>query len=282
MCSPLFRFCGRSVASEVGLAVRVTDNRIRMPWHEVLCEVVHEAVSVTLPVVTLASLLHGQRLWPVVYSYSLKPLVLLWWVFAVLIVHDTYFFWMHRLAHRCRWLYRVLHAAHHNTGAMCEARTTLLSTGAEVVIMLAVPQLLCIAVYMSLFAWHHSAYHVNVWHVYMPLVTLGQIGMLQHSGLKFNNALALLINPMLLATHLCGTAYMYHEHVVHHERPQYNLAPFFRHWDVWCATSAGPDPSKHASMHGPCNPICMLNSITRNAAITLAIWFLSGSAAGVA
>jgi hypothetical protein len=54
-------------------------------------------------------------------------------------VHDTYYYFVHRLLHAHRGLYTLIHSHHHSVEAELSARTGLFISGLEAVLLIGIP-----------------------------------------------------------------------------------------------------------------------------------------------
>ena len=146
----------------------------------------------------------------------------IWWmpasVLATLLLHDTWFYWTHRLMHR-PWWYKGMHAVHHASrpptawAAMCFHPLEALS-GA-----VAIPALvLLIPIHAAVLG--------------LVLLTMTIMGVTNHMGWE--------IFPRALVTSRLGrwliTA---SHHQRHHDQYRCNYGLYFRHWDHWCRTDRG-------------------------------------------
>lgn len=166
------------------------------------------------------------------------------WALAIMfLLHDTCYYCLHCACHTSKWLYRTVHALHHDPAYALEARTGLVMTCAESLLLHGVPYALATVSSSHLLTSTQSGVQtVNVWVVSAFIIASAQLGMIGHSGLKFKSHLPLFwFNPLLAALLLPGTFQNGADHQIHHEQPGYNMALYFRHWDDWFGTTA---PSK--------------------------------------
>ena len=146
----------------------------------------------------------------------------IWWlpasVLVYLFVHDTWFYWTHRLMHRPRW-FRAMHAVHHASrpptawAAMSFHPLEALS-GAFVI-----PALVFVI-----------PIHVGALLVVLTIMTL--MGVTNHMGWEmFPRALVhgRLGRWLITASH----------HQRHHDRYACNYGLYFRFWDRLCGTDDG-------------------------------------------
>ena len=146
----------------------------------------------------------------------------LWWLpvsfVACLAIHDTWFYWTHRLMH-APWLFRTIHAVHHDSrpptawAAMSfhpwEALTGTFVIPALVFILpLHAGVVLAVLLVMTVMGVTN---HMG-WELFSPRLVHGPAG-----------------NWLITATH----------HQLHHERYRYNYGLYFRFWDRVCGTDRG-------------------------------------------
>ncbi|NRB47922.1 MAG: sterol desaturase family protein [Saprospiraceae bacterium] len=142
------------------------------------------------------------------FTYSL------WWipisVFLALVVHDTYFYWMHRLVHH-PWFYRRVHLVHHksvNPSPWASYSFHLYESFLEAMIA---PIILCLVPLhpLSLLLFTTIAFAFNVY---------GHLGY-EIAPRWFRHSF--LFELMNTSTH----------HNVHHEKVKGNFGLYFRVWD---------------------------------------------------
>ncbi len=146
----------------------------------------------------------------------------LWWLpasFALcLAIHDTWFYWTHRLMH-APWPFRTIHAVHHDSrpptawAAMSfhpwEALTGAFVIPALVFILpLHAGTVLAVLLTMTVMGVTN---HMG-WELFSPRLVHGPAG-----------------NWLITATH----------HQLHHERYRCNYGLYFRFWDRVCGTDRG-------------------------------------------
>ena len=135
-----------------------------------------------------------------------------------LLVHDSWFYWTHRLMHRPRW-FRLAHAVHHASrpptawAAMSFHPIEALS-GA-----LVIPALVFLV-----------PIHVAVLGLVLTIMTV--MGVTNHMGWEMFPARLVHSragNWLITASH----------HHLHHEHYRCNYGLYFRHWDRLCGTDGG-------------------------------------------
>lgn len=143
------------------------------------------------------------------FNLMFCPLRAWWMLVCVLLLHDAYYYAVHRLLHRSRWLYKAVHADHHCHDVLLQARTGLFISKAEAVVLIGLFYG-AVAVFMPFWVPINSPLEQLL--VFNTSVHVAIIG---HSGVKFNQPLALLaINPYLAAILITGTAQSPQDHLV--------------------------------------------------------------------
>ncbi|QDA62040.1 sterol desaturase family protein [Hymenobacter jejuensis] len=141
----------------------------------------------------------------------------------VLVFHDAYFYWSHRLLHT-RWLYRHVHIVHHHStnptpwAAYSFHPVEALLEGAVVF-----PIILILPV------------HVYVFGCFLVLVLAANI--VGHLGYEF---LPEGVRRSLLGKHLTSSTH----HNLHHQLFNKNYGYYFTHWDIWMKTGQDKRPRK--------------------------------------
>jgi len=129
----------------------------------------------------------------------------------VTLVHDTYYYWFHRLLHT-RWLYQKIHSVHHTTKNPC-VMTFFAMHPLELALMaLSIP--LC----AFLFPICDAAFNV-AYGLYMVQTIYG------HSG--FDSIHSKKISTWFTTSHL---------HNLHHQVVRCNYSYFYNGWDRLCGT----------------------------------------------
>jgi len=160
---------------------------------------------------------HG---WTRIYSdWDALPL---WWLpvslFVYLFVHDTWFYWTHRLMHRPRW-FKVMHAVHHASrpptawAAMAFHWTESL-TGAIVIPLL----VFLVPIHVAVLA--------------LVLTVMTVMGVTNHMGWE-------MFPRALVHSRLGGWIITASHHQRHHEEYRCNYGLYFRIWDRLCGTDRG-------------------------------------------
>lgn len=139
-------------------------------------------------------------------------------LFVYLLLHDTWFYWTHRLMHRPRW-FRIAHAVHHDSRpptawAAMSFHPIEAITGAIVI-----PALLFVI-----------PIHIAMLGLVLAIMTLMGVG--NHMGWEMFPK-ALVHGPagrwLITATH----------HQKHHDVYRGNYGLYFRFWDKACGTDLG-------------------------------------------
>ena len=161
-----------------------------------------------------------ERGWTLIYTrWADYPL---WYLpvslFAYLFLHDSWFYWTHRLLHRPRW-FRIAHAVHHasrppTAWAAMSFHPIEALTGAVVI-----PALVFLV-----------PIHVAMLGAVLAIMTV--MGVTNHMGWEmFPRALvhSRLGNWLITASH----------HQRHHDEYRCNYGLYFRFWDRLCGTDRG-------------------------------------------
>ena len=146
----------------------------------------------------------------------------LWWmplsVLAFLLLHDSWFYWTHRLMHR-PWWFRAMHAIHHDSRPPTAWAAMSFHPWEAVSGAVVVPSL----VFMI-------PIHVAMLGLVLAIMTL--MGVTNHMGWElFPRRLVhgKLGNWLITASH----------HELHHQKYRCNYGLYFRHWDHLCGTDNG-------------------------------------------
>lgn len=92
-------------------------------------------------------------------------------------VHDAYYYFLHRALHANRWLYRHVHAHHHDPRVMLEARTGLVISCTESVLGHCIPYAFTLAMNIILFSRvSGGVQYANVLTLVAPMVVSTQVG----------------------------------------------------------------------------------------------------------
>ena len=151
-----------------------------------------------------------------VHAYPLWYLPLS--VFLYLAVHDTWFYWTHRLMHR-PWWFRVAHATHHasrppTAWAAMSFHPWEALTGAIVIpaLVFLIPiHIAALAVVLSIMTLMGVTNHMG-WELFPRFMVSGKLG-----------------TWLITATH----------HQRHHDEYRCNYGLYFRFWDKVCGTDRG-------------------------------------------
>lgn len=135
-----------------------------------------------------------------------------------LLIHDTWFYWTHRLMHRPAW-FKVMHKVHHDSRpptawAAMSFHPTEALTGAFVIPLL---------VFLI-------PIHIAMLGVVLAVMTV--MGVTNHMGWE-------MFPRRLVHSRLGGWLITASHHQRHHERYRCNYGLYFRHWDRWCGTDEG-------------------------------------------
>jgi Delta7-sterol 5-desaturase len=174
-----------------------------------------------------------QRGWTLI-SNRLADFPLWWWPLSILLtlfLHDTWFYWTHRLMHRPRW-FRIAHAVHHDSRpptawAAMSFHPIEALTGAIVIplIVFVIPlHISALATVLTVMTVMGVTNHMG-WEMFPKFMVNGPLG-----------------HWLITATH--------HQH--HHAQYRGNYGLYFRVWDRICGTDTGlgrfgSDPADSAS-----------------------------------
>ena len=146
----------------------------------------------------------------------------LWWmplsVLAFLLLHDTWFYWTHRLMHR-PWWFRAMHAVHHDSRPPTAWAAMSFHPWEAVSGAVVVPVLVLLI-----------PIHVAMLGLVLGIMTL--MGVTNHMGWEmFPRGIVHggLGKWLITASH----------HELHHQKYRCNYGLFFRHWDRLCGTDEG-------------------------------------------
>ncbi|MDQ3145013.1 MAG: sterol desaturase family protein [Pseudomonadota bacterium] len=145
-----------------------------------------------------------------------------WWmpasVLAFLLIHDTYFYWTHRLMHRPSW-YKRMHAVHHASRPPTAWAAMSFHPWEAVSGALVVPLLVFLI-----------PIHAAMLGLVLAIMTL--MGVTNHMGWEmFPRGVVhgKLGKWLITASH----------HQLHHHKYRCNYGLYFRHWDRLCGTDRG-------------------------------------------
>ena len=139
-------------------------------------------------------------------------------VLVYLLVHDTWFYWTHRLMHRPA-LFARMHAVHHASNRPT-AWTAMSFHPSEALTGALVVPLLALAVPI----------HIAMLGVVLTVMTV--MGVTNHMGWE-------MFPRRLLDSRLGDWIITASHHQRHHEHYRCNYGLYFRHWDRWCGTDRG-------------------------------------------
>lgn len=161
-----------------------------------------------------------ERGWTRIYSDAAA--LPLWWmpvsVLVFLLLHDTWFYWTHRLMHR-PWWFKKMHAVHHDSrpptawAAMSFHPWEALSGAVVIPLLVFVVPI-----------------HVAMLGAVLGIMTL--MGVTNHMGWEMFPARLVkgrAGNWLITASH----------HELHHQKYRCNYGLYFRHWDRLCGTDRG-------------------------------------------
>ena len=172
-------------------------------------------------------LIHGSNLAGWLHLYSDVHAYGIWWLpvsFILLVLaHDTYFYWMHRIMHRNRWLMRW-HAHHHKSHNPTPFSSFSFHPGEAFLEIAIVPALLlvlpCHRSVLLLFSFFSLFWNVIGHLGFEPF----PVWFAQHPVFRWLNN----------STH----------HNMHHRNGNYNFGLYFNWWDTWLRTNDPGYPAK--------------------------------------
>ncbi len=161
-----------------------------------------------------------ERGWTKIYaSWDEMPL---WYLplapLLYLLIHDTWFYWTHRLMHRPAW-FRRMHAVHHasrppTAWAAMSFHPWEALTGAFVIPVL----VFLIPIHVAMLG--------------VVLLVMTVMGVTNHMGWE-------MFPQRLVNSRLGGWLITASHHQRHHEKYRCNYGLYFRHWDRLCGTDEG-------------------------------------------
>lgn len=160
------------------------------------------------------------RGWTQIYTDG--PAHSLWWmplsVLAFLLLHDTWFYWTHRLMHR-PWWFKAMHAVHHDSRPPTAWAAMSFHPWEAVSGAVVVPLLVFLI-----------PIHVAMLGLVLAIMTL--MGVTNHMGWE-------LFPRQLVHGKFGQWLITASHHELHHQKYRCNYGLFFRHWDRLCGTDEG-------------------------------------------
>jgi Delta7-sterol 5-desaturase len=166
---------------------------------------------------------HG---WTLVYT-DINAMPIWWWpvsVFLALFLHDSWFYWTHRLMHR-PWWFRVAHAVHHESRPPTAWAAMSFHPWEALTGAIVIPAIVFIL-----------PLHISALATILTIMTV--MGITNHMGWEMfprfmvNGSLG---NWLITATH----------HQRHHDAYRGNYGLYFRFWDRVCGTDLGLGQFRH-------------------------------------
>lgn len=157
------------------------------------------------------------------FNVSWEELVRAWlFTWAVMFLHDLYFYAVHSLMHRFKAVYRHVHAGHHST----RGDLTVFGT--------AYGDLLDIALtfspfYAAVALWLHQAASLNLVHLLCLIWAVNGVDLMGHCGYHLP---AWVYVPGSLGVLLTPYSQRPKHHYIHHLDPRYNRSLYFTWWDI--------------------------------------------------
>lgn len=135
-----------------------------------------------------------------------------------MLVHETYYYWLHRWMHSSRKIYRLIHKTHH------DSVSTSVWTSFSFHPIESILQAIVIPVILILIPMHWIV--ILVWLIMMTISA-----MINHAGVE--------IFPFSWRTHsvmrwFIGSSH----HDIHHRRFVKNFGLYFTFWDIWMGTES--------------------------------------------
>ena len=145
------------------------------------------------------------------YSWWYHPISLV----AAMLLHETYYYWLHRWMHRPR-VYRLLHRWHH------ESIHTASTTSFSFHPLEAVLQALIIPLLIMVLPMHYGT-------LFFFLIVMTLSGTINHAGVE--------VYPKNFERHWLGRWIIgATHHDLHHRKFQFNYGLYFTFWDKWMKT----------------------------------------------
>ncbi|MEE4193276.1 MAG: sterol desaturase family protein [Halieaceae bacterium] len=133
---------------------------------------------------------------------------------ALLVLHDAYFYWVHRAMHH-RWLFRRFHLVHHRSRTPTPWAAYAFAPGEAFLMALFVPAV----------TWFLPVHEV-VMFVFLAIMILRNA--MGHSGVEFHP------HWWVDSPLDCLTSVVHHD--LHHQRARGNYGLYFTWWDRWMGT----------------------------------------------
>jgi sterol desaturase/sphingolipid hydroxylase (fatty acid hydroxylase superfamily) len=195
-------------ACRLGWAHRTTSRRMQLRYaHIVFTNGVNIISTLILPITTGVVIMSHM-------GVTLQFQWLRWfWVTALnMLLFDTWYYWTHRIVHKQKWLYRNVHADHHQHIAMMEARTSLVFSIVEGLFLLGIPNSLGILVYVW---WYQSP---DILNVAPSMLVSSLLAITAHTGVEFHGVVPFLAaNPFIVTALVPGTCQRPYDHQVSHQ-----------------------------------------------------------------
>ena len=162
-------------------------------------------------------------------SVAIQAVVVLATILALDVLHDTWFYFTHRLMHEWRWLYRRVHYLHHESKVPTPFSAYSLHVGEAAIVFF--DEILVCFVFPI-----HTAVH-RAYHLYTTLIHIGGHAQFELHPLVPSLEqilwLALGGRPHRPSAWLNTVCY----HNVHHAKPRKHMSLYFTHWDTLLGTA---------------------------------------------
>ncbi len=149
-------------------------------------------------------------------------------LFLITLVHDTYYYWMHRLLHT-PWLFKKIHAVHHRSRNPTVLTFFAMHPLESALMAFSIP--LCVVIFPVCDLAFNVAYAM-----YMAQAIYA------HSGFEY------------FKTHTTSRYFTTsHSHNLHHQAVRCNYSYFYNIWDRCCGTLVSQVPSREEAKLGRVN-----------------------------
>lgn len=165
-------------------------------------------------------------------------------VILVLLVFDTQFFWVHRLAHQSSWIYKHFHREHHFDHHP-DTWSALYQHPVDLFVTTAIPMAWAVVLPIHAWAW------------WLALLLANYINLAGHSGYEVTRKLpaVLTLNGWLsyfdpMRRYASGLVQTVTHHDLHHQLFRVNYALYFTHWDRLMGTLDADTDRTYRKMSG--------------------------------
>lgn len=203
--------CFREFAERRRIQARraAREDYLREVFYSLLTTAVYATVALVTISLKQAGILHVYTDWrdyPLWYALVSLPLLL--------VLHDAYFYWVHRLMHHPR-LFRRFHLVHHRSRTPTPWAAYSFAPGEALLMTIFVP---LVTTFLPV--------HVVVMFTFLAIMILRNA--MGHSGVEFHPSWWV-DSPLD-----CLTTVVHHD--LHHQRAKGNYGLYFTWWDRWMGT----------------------------------------------